>query len=174
MSNSTVFIFNKTPFLSIIHHYSLLLFFQENAFLNNRIEILVSNRSKCVFLQNRNTTSNFVDTNKTGNQGLYKANCWCQQVNFSGESFILLTDINVGQLGNFLFHSKQKNRKPEPAVKEQFRKFPFYLFNCNQAFRLYCELWLICHAAVWFEVVPAFLVRWLDKSIRYHSAFFSV
>jgi len=48
---------------------------QEIAFLNNRIEILVSNRSKCVFLQNRNTTSNFVDTNKTGNQGLYKANC---------------------------------------------------------------------------------------------------
>ena len=26
---------------------------------------------------------------------------------------------------------KQKNRKPEPAVKEQFRKFPFFLFNCN-------------------------------------------
>nr|DAN25376.1 MAG TPA: hypothetical protein [Caudoviricetes sp.] len=23
---------------------------------------------------------------------------------------------------------KQKNRKPEPAVKEHFRKFPFYLF----------------------------------------------
>lgn len=35
--------------------------------------------------------------------------------------------------------SKQKNRKPEPAVKEQFRKFPFYLFNCNQAIWLYCE-----------------------------------
>jgi len=25
------------------------------------------------------------------------------------------------------FQSKQKNRKPEPAVKEHFRKFPFYL-----------------------------------------------
>ena len=23
---------------------------------------------------------------------------------------------------------KQKNRRPEPAVKEHFRKFPFYLF----------------------------------------------
>ena len=39
---------------------------------------------------------------------------------------------------------KQKNRKPEPTVKEQFRKFPFFLFNCDQAFRLDCELWLIC------------------------------
>ncbi|CTI46242.1 putative prophage protein, partial [Streptococcus pneumoniae] len=28
------------------------------------------------------------------------------------------------------FSDKQKNRKPGPAVKEQFRKFPFYLFNC--------------------------------------------
>jgi len=27
-----------------------------------------------------------------------------------------------------LFQTKQKNRKPEPAVKEHFRKFPFYLF----------------------------------------------
>ena len=37
---------NNAPrfFLSIL---------QENAFLNNKIEILVSNRSKCVFLQNR-------------------------------------------------------------------------------------------------------------------------
>ena len=26
------------------------------------------------------------------------------------------------------FLSKQKNRKPEPAVKEHFRKFPFILF----------------------------------------------
>ncbi|TVV48329.1 hypothetical protein AZJ33_00455 [Streptococcus pneumoniae] len=51
--------------------------------------------------------------------------------------------------------SKQKNRKPEPAVKEQFRKFPFYLFNCNQAIWLYCELWLVCQCSVWFEVVPA-------------------
>nr|DAP94386.1 MAG TPA: hypothetical protein [Caudoviricetes sp.]DAY35853.1 MAG TPA: hypothetical protein [Bacteriophage sp.] len=24
--------------------------------------------------------------------------------------------------------TKQKNRKPEPAVKEHFGKFPFYLF----------------------------------------------
>ncbi|MDS2506456.1 hypothetical protein RKU42_03400, partial [Streptococcus pneumoniae] len=48
--------------------------------------------------------------------------------------------------------SKQKNRKPEPAVKEQFRKFPFYLFNCNQAIWLYCEHWLICQCSVWFEV----------------------
>ncbi|HGQ4600678.1 TPA: hypothetical protein ACL0BB_002023, partial [Streptococcus pneumoniae] len=44
----------------------------------------------------------------------------------------------------FFEESEQiKNRKPEPAVKEQFRKFPFYLFYCNQAFRLYCEVWLI-------------------------------
>ena len=52
-----------------------------------------------------------------------------------------------------------KNRKPEPAVKEHFRKFPFYLFlrlfSCNQAVWLYCKLWLVCHAAVWFDVVPA-------------------
>jgi len=27
-----------------------------------------------------------------------------------------------------VFQSKQKNRKPEPAVREHFRKFPFYLF----------------------------------------------
>ena len=41
---------------------------------------------------------------------------------------ILLTDVDVGQLDNFLFQRKQKNRKLEPAVKEQFRKFPFVLF----------------------------------------------
>jgi len=29
---------------------------------------------------------------------------------------ILLTDVDVGQLDNFLFQSKQKNRKPKPAV----------------------------------------------------------
>ena len=91
-------------------------------FLNNRIEILVSNRSKCVFLQNRNTSSNFVNVNKIGNQALYKAFCSCQQVTSRQKPFILLTDINVGQLDNFLFQSKQKNRKPEPAVKEHFRK----------------------------------------------------
>ncbi len=28
----------------------------------------------------------------------------------------------------FLFLTKQKNRKPKPAVKEHFKKFPFYLF----------------------------------------------
>nr|DAT55113.1 MAG TPA: hypothetical protein [Caudoviricetes sp.] len=27
------------------------------------------------------------------------------------------TDIDVGQLDNFLLHSKQKNRKHKPAVK---------------------------------------------------------
>ncbi|WP_224781377.1 hypothetical protein, partial [Streptococcus pneumoniae] len=55
----------------------------------------------------------------------------------------------------FFEESEQiKNRKPEPAVKEQFRKFPFYLFNCNQAIWLYCEVWLICQCSVWFEVVP--------------------
>ncbi|HFH1911823.1 TPA: hypothetical protein ACL24J_002133, partial [Streptococcus pneumoniae] len=54
----------------------------------------------------------------------------------------------------FFKESEQiKNRKPEPAVKEQFRKFPFYLFNCNQAIWLYCELWLVCQCSVWFEVV---------------------
>nr|DAK46046.1 MAG TPA: hypothetical protein [Caudoviricetes sp.] len=37
--------------------------------------ILISNRSKCVFLQNRNTNSNFVGVNKIGNQALYKAIC---------------------------------------------------------------------------------------------------
>nr|DAP67896.1 MAG TPA: hypothetical protein [Caudoviricetes sp.] len=31
----------------------------------------------------------------------------------------------------FSILSKQKNRKPKTAVKEQFRKFPFFLFNCN-------------------------------------------
>ena len=46
-----------------------------NAFLNNRIVISVSNRSKCVFFQNRNTNSNFVNVNKIGNQALYKAIC---------------------------------------------------------------------------------------------------
>lgn len=38
------------------------------------------------------------------------------------------------------FQSKQKNRKPEPAVKEHFRKFPFILFfeilNKKGAFKL--------------------------------------
>ncbi|HGZ3588239.1 TPA: hypothetical protein ACOPA9_002314, partial [Streptococcus pneumoniae] len=49
----------------------------------------------------------------------------------------------------FFEESEQiKNRKPEPAVKEQFRKFPFYLFNCNQAIWLYCELWLVCQCSV--------------------------
>ena len=79
---------------------------QENAFLNNRIVIFVSNRSKCVFLQNRNTSSNFVNVNKIGNQGFIKP----------------FVDVNKSLL------DKQKNRKPEPAVKEHFRKFPFYLF----------------------------------------------
>nr|DAN38236.1 MAG TPA: hypothetical protein [Caudoviricetes sp.] len=37
--------------------------------------ISVSNRSKCVFLQNRNTSSNFVNLNKIGNQALCKAIC---------------------------------------------------------------------------------------------------
>lgn len=43
--------------------------------------------------------------------------------------YFVLTDINVGQLDIFLFQSKQKNRKPEPAVKQleqYFRNFPFY------------------------------------------------
>lgn len=53
-----------------------------NVFLKNRIVILLFNRSKCLFLQNRNTNSNFVNINKIGNQALYKAICWCQQVNF--------------------------------------------------------------------------------------------
>ena len=53
---------------------------------------------------------------------------------------ILLTDINVGQLDNFLLHMQQKNRKPEPAVKEQFRKFPFYLFL--RLFRSNQAVWL--------------------------------
>ncbi|WP_226959658.1 hypothetical protein, partial [Streptococcus pneumoniae] len=53
---------------------------------------------------------------------------------------------------HFFEKSEQiKNRKPEPAVKEQFRKFPFYLFNCNQAIWLYCEFWLVCQCSVWFE-----------------------
>ncbi|MDS3596500.1 hypothetical protein RK574_00110, partial [Streptococcus pneumoniae] len=46
------------------------------------------------------------------------------------QTIYFATDIDVGRLDIFLFRSKQKNRKPEPAVKEQFRKFPFYLFNC--------------------------------------------
>ena len=33
---------------------------------------MISNRSKCVFLQNRHTDSNFVDVNKIGNQTLCK------------------------------------------------------------------------------------------------------
>nr|DAR31782.1 MAG TPA: hypothetical protein [Caudoviricetes sp.] len=32
------------------------------------------------------------------------------------------TDIDVGHLNIFLFRSKQKNRKPEPAVDTHFRK----------------------------------------------------
>jgi len=68
-----------------------------------------------VFLQNRNTNSNFVNVNKIGNQALYKAICWCQQVNFR-QTIYFATDIDVGWLDVFLIQSKQKNRKPEPAV----------------------------------------------------------
>ena len=60
------------------------------------------------------------------------------------------------------FQSKQKNRKLEPAVKEQFRKFPFYLFlrlfSRNQAFWLHCEFWFVCQRAVCLEEVPAFFI----------------
>ena len=35
----------------------------------------------------------------------------------------LFVDVNKSIL------DKQKNRKPEPAVKEHFRKFPFYLLK---------------------------------------------
>ena len=56
-----------------------------------------------------------------------------------------------------------KNRKPEPAAKEHFRKvflsiYFLKLFSRNQAFWLNCELWLICHCSVWFDVIPAFLI----------------
>jgi len=49
--NFTVFIFDNNAL-----RFSLFIL-QENAFLNNRIEILVSNRSKCVFLTNKKTAS---------------------------------------------------------------------------------------------------------------------
>ena len=41
------------------------------------------------------------------------------------------TDIDVGQLNIFWFQSKQKNRKPEPAVDTHFRKvfLSFYFLN---------------------------------------------
>ena len=48
---------------------------------------------------------------------------------FFRQTIYFATDIDVGWLDVFLIQSKQKNRKPEPAVKEQFRKFPFYLFS---------------------------------------------
>ena len=50
---------------------------------------------------------------------------------FQSKPFILLTDINVGQLDNFLIQNKQKNRKREPAVDTRFRKvlLSFYFLN---------------------------------------------
>lgn len=50
---------------------------------------------------------------------------------FFKRTIYFATDIDVGWLDDFLIQTKQKNRKPKPAVKEQFRKFPFFLFNCN-------------------------------------------
>ena len=47
---------------------------------------------------------------------------------FFRQTIYFAADIDVGWLDVFLIQSKQKNRKPEPAVKEHFRKFPFYLF----------------------------------------------
>jgi len=39
-----------------------------------------------------------------------------------------LLQLISSDFGHCFYYCKQKNRKPEPAVKEQFRKFPFYLF----------------------------------------------
>ena len=59
---------------------------------------------------------------------------------FFKRTIYFATDIDVGWLDVFLIQSKQKNRKPEPAVEEQFRKFPFILFfeilNKKGAFKL--------------------------------------
>ena len=59
---------------------------------------------------------------------------------FFRQTIYFATDIDVGWLDVFLIQSKQKNRKLLPAVKEQFRKFPFILFfeilNKKGAFKL--------------------------------------
>jgi hypothetical protein len=47
---------------------------------------------------------------------------------FFRQTIYFATDVDVGWLDVFLIQNKQKNRKPEPAVKEHFRKFPFVLF----------------------------------------------
>ncbi|KXT82126.1 hypothetical protein SORDD14_00922 [Streptococcus oralis] len=39
--------------------------------------------------------------------------------------YFVLTDINVGQLDIFLFQTKQKNRKPEPAVIKKKNRISF-------------------------------------------------
>jgi len=57
MNNFTVFIFDKTPFFDNNTPRFPLPIIQENAFLNNRIVILLSNHSKCVFLNNKKTAS---------------------------------------------------------------------------------------------------------------------
>ena len=54
---------------------------------------------------------------------------------FFRQTIYFATDIDVGWLDVFLIQSKQKNRKPEPAVKELFFVFVFILIiPCKQTY----------------------------------------
>lgn len=133
MSNFTVFIFDKTPFLTIIHHDFLFLLFKKTLFWTIGFRFWFLIVQNACFCKIEIQTLILLTSTKLATKRYVK----------------LFVDVNKSILG------KQKNRKPKPAVKEHFRKFPFYLFNCNQAIWLNFKLWFIRHCSVWFDVVPA-------------------